>query len=342
MRDDSAALEGATGGAPAPAAAPSGRSPGLAVVAIGGNSITRRGQVGTIPEQYANARETCRHLARLVEDGWSLVLTHGNGPQVGMVLLRVQLSMPQVYPLPLDVCDSDTQGGMGYMIQQLLGNELRARGIARPVATLVTQVVVDRADPAFERPSKPIGRFYDALEAEARRKEQGWVMVEDAGRGFRRVVASPRPREVVEIEAVRALVRAGVVVIAAGGGGIPVVREGTDLVGVEAVVDKDRSSALLATALGARLLLITTGVDRVHLDWGTPRARPLARMTVSEGRRRLAEGQFPPGSMGPKVEAVCDFLEAPGGPSGREALITAPDRVEGALLGEEGTRISVG
>lgn len=308
----------------------------LAVVAIGGNSITRRGEVGTIPEQYRNARDTCAHVAGLVADGWRVVLTHGNGPQVGNVLLRVQMAMPQVYPLPLDVCDSDTQGGMGYMLQQVLGNELRARGSPVQVATLITQVVVGRDDPAFRKPTKPVGRFYTKEEAAALAREQGWTVVEDAGRGWRRVVPSPAPLEIVELGAIRTLVDGGVIAIAVGGGGIPVVREGSALSGVEAVVDKDRSSALLANGLGADLFLITTGVERVALDYGKPTQREVERLTVAEARRHLAAGQFPAGSMGPKIEAACAFVEAGGG---RKAIITSPERIEAALRGEAGTAI---
>ncbi|MBI4618539.1 MAG: carbamate kinase [Planctomycetes bacterium] len=308
----------------------------LAVVAIGGNSITRQGQVGTIPEQYANARDTSRHVAQMIEMGWRVVLTHGNGPQIGSILLRVEMALPHVYPLTLDICDSDSQGGMGYMLQQVLGNELRTRGIRRTVATVVTQVVVSRDDPAFKNPTKPVGRFYTAEEAAAKSRETGWTMAEDAGRGWRRVVPSPKPLSIVEIDAIRDLVQAGTITVAAGGGGIPVVREGVELSGVEAVVDKDRTSALLAIGLPADLFLISTGVDRVALDHGKPTARPIDRMTVEEARRHLAEGQFPPGSMGPKIEAACDFIEA----GGREVIITLPEKIPEALENRAGTHIT--
>jgi carbamate kinase len=308
----------------------------IAVVAIGGNSLSREGQVGNIPEQYDNSRETCRHIAALVDRGYDLVVTHGNGPQVGNVLLRVEMAARSVYTLPLDICDSDTQGGIGYMLQQVLGNELRGRGVTRPVVTLVTQVVVDPADPAFQHPSKPIGPFYSAVDAEARMSAFGWSMVEDAGRGWRRVVPSPHPREIVELEAIRKAVADGVICIAVGGGGIPVVRGAKGaLEGCEAVIDKDRSSALLARLLGAELFLISTGVPQVMLDYRKPTQRALDRLTAAEAREHLAAGQFPPGSMGPKIEAALDFLAGGTG----EVVITSPEHIPLALDGTSGTRI---
>jgi len=308
----------------------------IAVVAIGGNSLSREGQVGNIPEQYDNSRETCRHIAALVDRGYDLVVTHGNGPQVGNVLLRVEAAARSVYTLPLDICDSDTQGGIGYMLQQVLGNELRGRGVTRPVVTLVTQVVVDAADPAFQRPTKPIGPFYSAHDAEARMGAYGWSMVEDAGRGWRRVVPSPRPCEIVELDAIRHAVAAGIICIAVGGGGIPVVRTpGGALEGCEAVIDKDRSSALLARLLGAELFLISTGVPQVMLDYRKPTQRVLERLTAAEAREHLAAGQFPAGSMGPKIEAALDFLAGGRG----EVIITSPEQIPLALDARSGTRI---
>lgn len=309
--------------------------PRRAVVAIGGHALTRPGQVGTIPEQYANAEATCRDLVPLIEEGFELVLTHGNGPQVGNILLRVELSAHQVYPLPLDVCVSDTQGGMGYMLQQTLDNVLRRRGLVRPVATVLTQVVVDPSDPAFGRPSKPIGPSYTRERAESLVREHGWNVREDADHAFHRVVPSPLPLEIVEIEVIRRLIEAGVVVIAVGGGGIPVVREQGALRGVEAVIDKDYASALLARQTGADLFIVATSVDRVRLNYGRPDETPIDRMTASEAARYLAAGQFPPGSMGPKIEAAIDYLKAGGG----EVVITNVASMKAALAGGAGTHI---
>jgi carbamate kinase len=305
------------------------------VVAIGGNAITRPNQVGTIPEQYANAEQTCRDLLPLVEESYDVVLTHGNGPQVGNILLRVELSQHQVYPLPLDVCVSDSQGGMGYMLQQVMQNVLRERGISKPVATMLTQVVVDAGDPAFLEPNKPIGPFYTPERARAMMAEKGWNMIEDAGRGFRRVVPSPRPLEIVEIEVIRKLVDGGVLVVTAGGGGIPVVRTGGRLSGVEAVIDKDLTSALVASQIGADVLIIGTSVERVFLDFNQPTERPLDRLTLREAEAYLREGQFPPGSMGPKIEAAIHYLSEGGG----EVVITDIASIGRALRGQTGTRI---
>lgn len=306
-----------------------------AVVAIGGNAITRAGQVGTIPEQFANSEQACRNLLVLLEQGYDLVLSHGNGPQVGNILLRVELSSHQVYTVPLDTCVSDCQGGMGYMLQQVFHNVLRERGIERTVVTVLTQVVVDGNDPAFRKPTKPVGPFYSRERADELQREKGWVIVDDAGRGFRRVVPSPVPKEVVEIESIRALSDAGLLVIAAGGGGIPVVREKGVLRGVEAVVDKDYASSLLAKNLDVDLFLIATGVDRVYLNFGKPNQRPLEQITADEAERHLEAGQFPAGSMGPKIRAAIDYLRD----GGREVLIADISAIHRALAGETGTRI---
>jgi carbamate kinase len=307
----------------------------LAVVAIGGNSITKSGQRGTIPEQFANTRETSRHIADMVERGYDLVLTHGNGPQVGNILLRAEMSSNVLPPLPLDTCVSDSQGGMGYMIQQVLGAELTGRGIKRGVVTVLTQVVVDENDPAFKKPSKPIGPFYTQEEAERKREQKGWSVVEDSNRGWRRVVPSPMPVRVVEVDAIRALLDAGCIVIAVGGGGIPVVDERGTYRGVEAVIDKDHASRLLANEIGAPLLLISTGVEQVALNYGKKDEVKLPRVSVAEARRYLAAGQFPAGSMGPKIEAAIAFLDG----GGEEVIITSPDSIGRALDGETGTRI---
>ncbi len=306
-----------------------------AVVAVGGNAITRPGQKGTIPEQYENAERACQDLLALLKQGYDLVLTHGNGPQVGNILLRVELSAHEVYTLPLDTCVADCQGGMGYMLQQVMSNVLAANEMDQPVATVVTQVVVDEADPGFENPSKPVGPFYRrdrALDLE----RKGWRVVEDSGRGYRRVVASPIPTEIVEIKAIRALLDAGTVVIAAGGGGIPVIRKAGKLHGVEAVVDKDFASSLLARELNADLFLIATGIDRVYLNFGTPGQRPLDEMTSDEAESYIEEGQFAPGSMEPKIRAALEYLRC----GGREVLIADIREVGAALRGESGTRIS--
>ena len=305
-----------------------------AVVAIGGNAITRPGQVGTIPEQFANAEHACRDLLLLLEHGYDLVLTHGNGPQVGNMLLRVELSAHQVYTIPLDTCVSDSQGGMGYMLQQVMRNVLSDGGFDKTVATVLTQVVVGLDDPAFESPSKPVGPFYTSEKARDLRNK-GWAVIEDAGRGYRRVVASPIPREIVEIAAIRTLLDAGVIVIAVGGGGIPVSRDDGHLRGVEAVVDKDYASSLLARELGVELLLIGTGVEQVFINFGKPDQEPLSQITVEEAEHHLEDGQFPDGSMGPKIRAAIDYLKHGGG----EVIITDISAVGRALKRETGTRI---
>jgi carbamate kinase len=305
-----------------------------AVVAIGGNAITRPGQVGTIPEQFANAEHACRDLLLLLEHGYDLVLTHGNGPQVGNMLLRVELSAHQVYTIPLDTCVSDSQGGMGYMLQQVMRNVLADGGYDKTVATVLTQVVVRLDDPAFESPSKPVGPFYSSERARDLR-EKGWAVVEDAGRGYRRVVASPIPREIVEIEAIRTLLDAGVIVIAVGGGGIPVSMDHGHLRGVEAVVDKDYASSLLARELGVELFLIGTGVEGVYINYGKPDQELLPELTVEEAEGYLEEGHFPAGSMGPKIRAAIDYIRQ----GGTEVIITDISALGRALKGGTGTRI---
>jgi len=313
---------------------PAGR---LLVLAVGGNALARAGQAGTIAEQVENARGLGERVCDVVEDGWRVLLTHGNGPQVGSALLRSEMAAGQTYTLPLDVCVADTQGGIGYVMQQAVGNAFRRRGRREPVVSVVTQVRVRRDDPAFKNPTKPIGPFYSAADAE-RREQAGWDMVEDAGRGYRRVVASPEPESVVEVEALRVLLDQGCVVIAGGGGGVPVSGDDQVLLGVEAVVDKDRTSALMAAALKADTLLIATGEERIALDYRKPTQRWLDRLTEEEARAHLRAGQFPPGSMGPKVEAALAFLRG----GGRSAIVTTPDRVLDGLRGRAGTRIVLG
>ncbi len=308
----------------------------IAVVAIGGNSLIRNESNPDVQGEIEALRETCGHLGAMVSHGWDIVLTHGNGPQVGFNLLRSELAAAAVPPLPLDVLGAQTQGSIGYLIQQILGNELRRRDIRKRVVTVVTQTLVDGNDPAFHRPTKPIGPFYEPAEAERLQQERRWRMVEDAGRGWRRVVPSPLPLEIVERLVVKGLVFQSIVVIAAGGGGIPVVRRSDgDLEGVEAVIDKDLATSLLAQSIGADLLLISTAVDRVALNYGKPDQRELTRLSVDDAKRYLSQGHFPPGSMGPKVLAALRFVEATGG----EALITSPQGIERALDGRTGTRI---
>jgi len=308
-----------------------------AVIAIGGNSLIKFGQLGTIAEQFGNARETAEQLAELVGEGWRVAVTHGNGPQVGFILRRSEAVPPHIAPkLTLDMCDADSQGGVGYILQQPLGNALRARDINRPVAAVITQVEVDPADPEFRNPTKPIGHFHGEEEAEGYGREYGWTMVFDAGRGWRRVVPSPRPLAIVEADVLRILVEQGVVTICVGGGGIPVVRtDHGELRGVEAVVDKDYASALLARTIGAELLVISTQVERAAIDFGKPSERPLGELTVTEAERYLAEGQFPPGSMGPKIGAALEFLRS----GGQQVLITDFPNLKRALDGETGTRV---
>jgi carbamate kinase len=308
----------------------------IAVVAIGGNSLIKDKAHQTVPDQYAAARETCIHIAGMIEHGWNVAIGHGNGPQVGFILRRSELSRHELHEVPLDFCGADSQGAIGYMLQQNLYNEFRRRGLDKQAVTVVTQVLVDRNDPAFQKPTKPIGSFMAEAEAARRRDEEGWNVLEDAGRGWRRVVPSPQPERVVERDTVKELIDAGFVVITVGGGGIPVVQDQEgNLIGVAAVIDKDFASSLLATSIGADLLLISTAVEKVALNFGKPDQRWLDRVTVAEARQYMAEGHFAAGSMKPKIEASIRFLEK----GGKEALITDPENIERALLGETGTRI---
>ncbi|MBI4269574.1 MAG: carbamate kinase [Candidatus Rokubacteria bacterium] len=303
------------------------------VVAIGGNAL-RTDAGGSATEWFDALTRSLPPLLDLVAAGHRLVLTHGNGPQVGEELLRMEIAKLVIPALTLDLCVAETQGSMGFAIQQVFGNLLRGRGLPVRVAALVCQVVVDPADPAFARPTKPIGMFYREAQAARLAKESGWQVVEDAGRGWRRVVPSPRPVRVVEAPLVRALVDAGAIPVAVGGGGIPVVETPGGLRGVEAVIEKDLASVVLAQALGADAVLFLTGVERVAVGWGTPRQRFLSRLTIREAQRLLAAGEFPPGSMGPKVEAAAEFVEA-----GGRAVITSLDRVAEAVAGRAGTAI---
>ena len=309
----------------------------IAVIAIGGNSLIKDAKHQSVEDQYEAAKETCIHIADMIEAGYEVVIGHGNGPQVGFILRRSEIAAKAegMHEVPLDVCGADTQGAIGYALQQNLQNELRRRGINKPVATVVTQVLVDREDPAFKNPSKPIGGFMEEPEAKRREKEMKWNVVEDAGRGWRRVVASPLPKEIIEIEAIKALINAGVIVISTGGGGIPVIRnDAGDLEGVAAVIDKDFGSSLLAINVGAELFVISTAVEKAALNFGKPEQKWLDKLTVPEAKKYLAEGShFAKGSMAPKIQAIIRFLEG----GGKQALITNPENIGRALKSETGT-----
>ncbi len=310
----------------------------LVVIAVGGNSLITDWTHKSVPDQYSATVETCMHVATLIEKGIDIVLTHGNGPQVGFILRRSDLARSELHDVPLDSCVADTQGAIGYMFQRALHTEFRKRDIHKDVATVVTQVLVSLDDPAFASPSKPIGSFMDEATAKERVAKERWTVVQDAGRGFRRVVPSPNPLAIVELKSVHTLIREGFLVIAAGGGGIPVAYDKAgNLVGVEAVIDKDLAGALLATELKASTFLISTAVDRVAIGYGTDHMTWLDHMTASEARRYLAQGEFPAGSMGPKIEACLRFLDA----GGSECIITSPQAIAKALSGHAGTRITV-
>jgi carbamate kinase len=311
----------------------------LAVVAIGGNSLIKGKDRQTVEDQYQAAQETAQHIADMIEAGWDVAIGHGNGPQVGFILRRSEIAakVEGMHEIPLDVCGADTQGAIGYALQQNLQNELHVRGINKPVATVITQVEVDRNDPAFLQPSKPIGGFMDGDDAQRRVQEMGWTVVEDAGRGWRRVVASPMPKKVIELDAVRTLLKAGIAVITVGGGGIPIIDQGDgQYVGVAAVIDKDLASSLLATLIKADLLLISTAIEKVALNFGTKDQKWIDKMTLEEAKAYLEEGiHFAKGSMAPKIQAIIWFLES----GGKQAIITNPENIGRALRGETGTWI---
>ncbi len=312
----------------------------LAVIAIGGNSLIKDEKHKTVEDQYQAAKETTFHIADMIEAGWDVAIGHGNGPQVGFILRRSEIAakVEGMHEVPLDVCGADSQGAIGYALQQTLQNELYRRGIKKPAATIVTQVLVDKNDPAFKNPSKPIGSFMDEAEAKRREAEMDWNVVEDAGRGWRRVVASPLPKEVVELESVQTLLNAGTVVITVGGGGIPVIDAGEgQYQGIAAVIDKDFASSLLARLIQADLFLISTAVEKVAINFGTPDQKWIDRMTLAEAKQYLTEGtHFAKGSMAPKIQAIIWFLEAN---SNSKALITNPENIGRALKGETGTWI---
>ncbi len=308
-----------------------------AVVALGGNAITKKGEEDTVARQFANTRESLRGIVELIKDGYNLAITHGNGPQVGNAVLRVEFARGKAPVLPLGICVADTEGGMGYMIEQSLSNRLKKEKIKREVVTIVTQVIVDKDDPSIKKPTKFIGQFYSKEEARRLAKQNGWVVKEDRGKQWRRVVPSPFPLEIVEKKTIKTLVRNGIIVISAGGGGIPVyVEDDGRLEGVDAVIDKDRASAVLARDIDAELLLILTEVEKVALHYGTLLQQDLDRLTVEEAIKYLAENHFPPGSMGPKIEAAIQFLES----GGKEVIITSiPKAYDSVKKKNAGTRI---
>ncbi|HVP13853.1 MAG TPA: carbamate kinase [Phycisphaerae bacterium] len=308
----------------------------LIVLAIGGNSLIVDKQHQTVRDQYIAVAETCEHIVRLIKEGYRVVITHGNGPQVGFILRRSELSYPQLHMVPLDSCGADTQGAIGYQIQQAMCNCMRDWPKPVKVATVVTQMLVDADDPAFKKPSKPIGSFMDEATAEEHRQKDNWNIVQDAGRGFRRVVASPVPKEIIELDAIRELVAADFVVVAAGGGGIPVVKGPDGLLrGADAVIDKDLATSLLAGKLNADILIISTAVEKVYLNYGKPDQKAVDSMTVAEAKQYIKAGHFAAGSMLPKIKAVVEFIEA----GGKMAIITDPPNLAKAVAGQTGTRI---
>jgi carbamate kinase len=309
---------------------------GIAVVAVGGNALIKDKAHQTVQDQYECAKDTMKHIVDMIEKGWDVAISHGNGPQVGFILRRSELAKDELHEVPLDFCGADTQGAIGYMFQQALYNEFKHRGINKVAATVVTQTVVDKNDPAFQKPSKPIGSFMDEADAKSRAEKDGWTVVEDAGRGWRRVVPSPRPIRIVEAEAIHNLLKAGFSAVGVGGGGIPVIEdENGDLIGIEAVIDKDFGSALLAKMIDADLFVISTAVEKVALNFNKPNQVFLDKMTVAEAKQYIEEGHFAPGSMLPKVQAIIQYLEN----GGKKALITDPEHIGEALDGKTGTWI---
>ena len=305
------------------------------VVALGGNAISREDQKGDIPDQINNCHITARYIVDLVQAGHKVVTTHGNGPQVGNILRRVEAAREQVYPLPLDVCGAHSQGGIGYILQREINNVFRQRGMNKIAYTIVTQCLVDRNDPAFQKPTKPVGPFFTREKIDPIVRKEGWAVVEDAGRGYRRVVPSPIPKKIVEESIIRQVVNFGDVLICCGGGGIPVIEENGGLKGVEGVIDKDHATSLLARRIKADLMIITTGVEKVAVQFKKPGQKFFDRMTIAEAKKYYEAGEFPPGSMGPKILAAIEFIEETGG----EVIITLPETMMIALEGKTGTRI---
>jgi len=309
-----------------------------AVVAIGGNSLIKDKLHQSVRDQYIAAGETCWHIASMIKDGWEVAITHGNGPQVGFILRRSELAARELHQIPLDVAGADTQGAIGYALQQNLYNDFHRLGMDKQAVTVVTQTEVAADDPAFANPTKPIGSYMEDAEARQRQEEDGWQVVEDAGRGWRRVVPSPKPLRIVEEPAIKEMIRQGFVTIAVGGGGIPVIADAEgNLQGVAAVIDKDLASSLLATALQAELFMISTAVERVALNYAQPNQQWVDHLTLAQAKEYLAEGgHFAGGSMAPKIQAIVWYLEQ----GGREAIVTNPENVERALAGETGTRFT--
>jgi carbamate kinase len=312
-------------------------SSGLTVLAIGGNSLIKDKSHIALSSQYEAVQETSKYIAELIAEGLSMVITHGNGPQVGFLYRRGEIARHELPLIPLDICGADTQGAIGYMIEMALLNEFRKLGVVKKVAVVVTKTIVDRDDPSFQNPTKPIGSFMSEEEAQSHRKELGWQVLEDAGRGFRRVVPSPIPRKIIELDVIRSLVEDGYIVIAAGGGGIPVIRnEQGNLEGIEAVIDKDLGSSLLARNLGADTFIISTAVDAVYLNFGKENQTPINCAILTEIRQYMKEMHFKPGSMMPKIEAIIEFLEG----GGNKAIITSPENLLKAFKGEAGSTIT--
>ncbi|MFW9910558.1 MAG: carbamate kinase [Candidatus Thorarchaeota archaeon] len=310
-----------------------------AVIAIGGNSLIKDKNHKTVPDQFAATAETCKHIADMIVQGWDVVITSGNGPQVGFILRRSELAAHELHEVPLDYCGADTQGAIGYMIQRALFNEFSKRNVQKEVASIVTQVLVDKNDPAFKNPNKPIGSFMDESEAKRREKEEKWAIKEDSGRGWRRVVPSPIPKRIIELESIQTLNRLGIIVYAVGGGGIPVIiNDKGELEGVAAVIDKDRASSLLATGLNADVLLISTAVEQVYLNFGKPNQEAILQMDHIKAQRYIEEGHFAAGSMLPKIEACVEFIKR----GGKKAIITNPENITRTLNGETGTTIVEG
>ncbi|MFB0566406.1 MAG: carbamate kinase [Candidatus Aminicenantaceae bacterium] len=308
----------------------------IALIAFGGNALLPENQRGLQTEQIKNAKKAAKLMVHVVKKGYELIIVHGNGPQVGNLLIQMEESITKIPPFTLEVCDAMTEGSMGYMLEKEVINELRKKSLDKEVATLITQVVVDKEDPAFENPTKPVGPFYSKYRAQMIIREKKWNMIEDAGRGYRRVVPSPKPIDIVPKWVIRDLVRAGKIVIASGGGGIPIIINGRGLFqGVEAVIDKDYAASLIAQEVKADLFIILTNVDRVYLNYEKPNKKGIAVMSVQRAKKYLAQGQFPPGSMGPKITAAIDYLNR----GGKEVLITSSNYLKAALINRAGTKI---
>jgi carbamate kinase len=308
----------------------------IALIAFGGNAILPENQRGLQSEQVKNAQKAAHLMIHVVKKGYDLIIVHGNGPQVGNLLMQMEEAINKIPPFSLEICDAMTEGSMGYMLERAIINELRKNSLDREVATLITQVVVDKEDTAFENPTKPIGPFYTKYRAQMLARQKKWKMIEDAGRGYRKVVPSPRPIDIVPKRVIQDLVHSGKIVITAGGGGIPIIIDGNGLFqGVEAVIDKDHAASLIASEGKADLFIILTNVDRVYLNYGKPDEKPIDEMSVGQAQIYLDQGQFPPGSMGPKIQAAIDYIHH----GGKEVLITSANHLKAALLNRSGTKI---